>query len=182
MMLPSCPVLNTERLTLRGPAPQDFEPLAKFYADPVRSPGFGGPLKRDEAWRWFALNIGHWCLHGYGFWTVEAKNGEVVGIVGLWNPEGWPEPEIGWDLFDGHEGKGFATEAAQSARSYAYDILGWTTAISLVKPGNDASARVATRLGAAFDGLYEHPRHGTVQIYRHPSPDMLENGGMGAYA
>ena len=176
------PQLTTERLILRAPALADFDVFAEFYAS-ERSKFVGGPLNREQSWRMLAMEIGHWHMAGFGRWIAERRDtGETAGLVGLFAPEGWPEPEIGWDLFDGHEGKGFATEAAQSARSYAYDILGWTTAISLVKPGNDASARVATRLGAAFDGLYEHPRHGTVQIYRHPSPDMLENGGMGAYA
>ncbi len=31
------PVLETERLILRGPEPEDFEPLAEFHADGERS-------------------------------------------------------------------------------------------------------------------------------------------------
>jgi RimJ/RimL family protein N-acetyltransferase len=174
MMLPSCPVLTTERLTLRGPAPQDFEPLAKFYADPMRSPGFGGPLKRDTAWRWFALNIGHWCLHGYGFWTVEAKNGEVVGIVGLWNPEGWPEPEIGWVMFENGEGKGYAYEAAMAVRDYAYGPLGMTTLTSNILATNTKSQALAKKMGAWFERTYENVNMGTDDLWRHPSAESLQ--------
>lgn len=162
------PTLRTDRLTLRAPSLEDFEPLAAFYAAP-RSSFVGGPLTRELAWRALAQEAGHWQLRGYGRWVVEA-GGAPVGLVGLWFPEGFPEPELGWDLFDGHEGRGYATEAARAARAHAYGALGWTTLISLVADGNDASARVARRLGAAEDGRFVHARFGPAAIWRHPAP------------
>ncbi|MGR3323465.1 MAG: GNAT family N-acetyltransferase [Pseudooceanicola sp.] len=176
------PVLHTERLTMRGPDARDIAPIRDFYASD-RSQFVGGPLTAELAWRQLGTEIGHWTLRGYGRWMVDVTDtGETVGMVGLWNPEGWPEPELGWDLFEGQEGKGYATEAAQAARAYAYDVLGWQTLISLVKPANTASAAVAQRLGAALDSAFTHERWGPMQVWRHPAPDMLENGGMGAYA
>ena len=176
------PVLTSERLTLRGADARDVDALAQFYASD-RSTFVGGPLTRDLAWRQLATEIGHWTLKGFGRWIVtETATGATVGMVGLWAPEGWPEPEIGWDLFDGFEGKGYATEAAQTARAYAYDILGWSTAISLVAPGNERSARVALRLGARLSGEFTHAKLGHLHIYRHPAPDELVNGGPEAYA
>ena len=180
--LHAIPQLTTERLTLRAPASGDMEALCAFYASD-RSRFVGGPLTREQTWRQLATEIGHWTLRGYGRWMVDVtETGATVGMVGLWNPEGWPEPEIGWDLMNGHEGKGYATEAGEAARAYAYDILGWSTAISLVKPENLGSARVALRLGAWLDGEYAHPRFGKLDIYRHPAPDTLVNGGAEAYA
>lgn len=146
MMLPVCPVIETERLTLRGPSLDDFAPLAAFYADPVRSTGFGGPIPHDQAWRWFALNIGHWCLHGYGFWTAVDRAGAIVGIVGLWNPEGWPEPELGWVLFEGHEGKGYATEAARAVLRFAR-VLGHHHLVAGHFIDNPASGAVLRKVG-----------------------------------
>ena len=176
------PPIETERLMLRAPSEKDFDPFAAFYAS-ERSLFVGGPLSREQAWRMLAMEAGHWMLKGFGRWIVERLDtGETAGMVGLFAPEGWPEPEIGWDLFEGHEGRGYATEAALAARAYAYDVLGWQTAISLVKPGNEASARVCQRLGAQPDGEFTHARHGLVHIWRHPGPDALEDGGMEAYA
>ena len=98
-MITSAPTIQTERLTLRGPVAADFEPIARFYADPVRSAGFGGVccrVIRHGAGLLVASAIG--TLRGYGFWTVTMKGDDTpVGICGLWNPEGWPEPEIGLD-------------------------------------------------------------------------------------
>lgn len=79
-------------------------------------------------------------------------------------------------------GKGYATEAALAARAHAYDILGWDTAISLIDPENHASKAVAKRLGAKLDYHYEHPKFGATEIWRHPAPADLVNGGMEAYA
>ena len=121
--------------------------MAAFFADEARSWGFGGPQSRTEAWRWFASAIGHWALRGYGFWMVETKAGQLVGMVGLWAPEGWPEPELGWVMFEGGEGKGYAHEAAIAARGYAYDTLGFKTLSSNIFPGNTRSQALAQRLG-----------------------------------
>ncbi|MCR9126339.1 MAG: GNAT family N-acetyltransferase [Rhodobacteraceae bacterium] len=167
----SVPALETPRLLLRAPGPGDFAPLAAFYASP-RSRFVGGPASADQTWRMLAGEIGHWSLRGFGRWAVQERaTGATAGIVGLWYPHDWPEPEIGWDLFDGFQGRGFATEAARAARDHAYDTLGWTTAISLVADGNDASAAVAGRLGARPDGRFRHERFGEMTIYRHPGPD-----------
>lgn len=167
------PTLTTERLTLRALRLSDFDTFAAFYAA-ERSRFVGGPLTREMAWRALAGELGHWALLGYGRWAVEeSATGGLAGVIGLWNPEGWPEPEIGWDLMNGFEGRGYATEAARAARRHAYGTLGWTTAISLVADGNAGSARVAERLGAREDGRFTHPRFGSMRVFRHPGPEAL---------
>ncbi|WP_299686269.1 GNAT family N-acetyltransferase [uncultured Tateyamaria sp.] len=169
----SAPTLQTERLTLRAPQLSDFDALAGFYAS-ARSSFVGGPQTRELAWRNLAQEAGHWILRGFGRWTViENDTRTPVGTVGLWHPEGFPEQELGWDLFDGATGKGYATEAAIAARHHAYTALGWTTAISLIANGNDASRGVAKRLGATYDGDFTHERYGAMQIWRHPGPEAL---------
>ena len=167
------PTLKTERLVMRAPETDDFEVFAQFYASP-RANFVGGPLDREGAWRMLAMEIGHWRLADFGRWIAARRDtGAPVGLIGAFCPEGWPEPELGWDLFEGHEGHGYATEAARAARAHVYDHLGWTTAISLVKPGNDASARVCERLGARPDGSFTHARHGFMHVWRHPGPAEL---------
>jgi ribosomal-protein-alanine N-acetyltransferase len=94
-------------------------------------------------------------------------------VVGILYPEDWPEPEIAWSLFAEAEGRGIAYEAAQVARRYAYETLGWTTIISCVKPENTRSAALARRLGARPDGHHDHPMIGRLHIWRHPGPEAL---------
>ena len=168
------PVITTDRLTMRPNRPADFEPYAAFYATP-RADMRGGRKNRAEAWRQFAAEIGHWTLRGYGFWAVEeAATGAYCGQVGLWYPEGWAEPEVGWLMIERFEGKGFAYEAALRARAYAYETLGWRRVASCISDGNDRSIRLAERMGATFDRRF--PREGMVDhlVYVHPAPETLQ--------
>lgn len=168
------PVIETERLILRPNRPEDFDAYAAFYATD-RARLRGGVKTRAQAWIQFAAEIGHWSLRGYGFWAVEDKaTGAYCGQVGLWNPEGWAEPEIGWLMMEGFEGKGYAHEAALRARAYAYNTLGWTRAASCISEGNDRSIRLAERMGATFDRRF--PRDGMPDhlVYIHPAPEALQ--------
>ena len=148
----SAPQLETERLLLRAPQLDDFDVFADFYASP-RAHFVGGPLTRELPWRNLALEAGHWVLKGFGRWAlVEKATHQTVGIVGLWHPGGLP---------------------AKAARNHAYNILGWTTLISMIDPENTPSMRVAERLGAAYDKDFTHERFGMMQIWRHPGPQDL---------
>ena len=168
------PRLETERLILRGPEASDFEPLCAFLLDRDRSWGFGTEKDRGKAWRWFACSIGHWALRGHGYFTMEWKEtGQPCGITGLWEPEGWPEPEIGWVVFEGFEGRGIAFEGAERARRWAYEDLGLNTLTSNIVPGNDRSVALAERLGAWFEREYDNIEMGTERLFRHPSPADL---------
>ena len=174
MSLVSAPRLVTDRLILRGPEPRDAEPMIAFLLDRSRSDGFGGYDHRGDAWRWFALNVGHWHLRGYGYFTIEMKDsGTPAGICGIWNPEGWPEPELGWVVFEGYEGQGIAREAAERARRYAYADLGLTTLTSNIVPGNTRSVALAERMGATYERTYMNYSMGEDMLYRHPGPEEV---------
>lgn len=178
------PVLETERLLLREPREADFAWERDFYAT-ADSRFVGGPKSPADTWRSLAMLLGHWAWRGYGFWALEDREtGTYQGRVGLWCPHGWPEPELAWTLMPHARGKGYATEAALSARAHAYDVLGWETAISQIDPANEASKAVARRLGARFERMHDDddPNFGPHEIWRHPAPADLVNGGMEAYA
>lgn len=166
------PVLETERLTLRAPTMGDFEAVADFLASD-RSTGVGGPKIRYEAWQSFSAIIGHWHLHGHGLWAVDERaSGRYVGQIGLWNPEGWIAPEVGWWITDPTaEGKGFAHEAALRSRQYAYETVGWTQAFSVIAPGNDRSIALAKRLGCVLDREEVWKGDKTALVFRHPAPE-----------
>ena len=172
-MTMNIPVIQTDRLILRGPVSSDFEPFAEFCAT-ERSRGIGGPISRAEAWRGLAMMIGHWELRGYGMWWLEEKaTGRAVGRVGLWNPEGWPAPELGWVIYDGFEGKSLAHEAAIAARDYAYESLSWPVLISLISKDNQRSITLAECMGAKLDGTWTSPAGTVALIYTHPGPEAL---------
>ena len=147
--------LETERLRLRMFRETDLDAYAAMSADPevMRYLGAGEPLTRADAWRQMAMLIGHWQLRGYGPWAVEERaSGALVGRIGLFNPDGWPGLECIWTLARGAWGKGYATEGARRALEYAFTELGQPRVISLIRPGNAASVRVAERIGERPEG------------------------------
>ena len=164
------PVLTTERLTLRGPESADLEPYAAFRMSD-RAVGVGGPYTRDQAEAQFAALSAHWDALGYGRWIVtETETGAPLGVVGILNADGWPEPELAWSVFAPAEGRGIAYEAALAARDYAYGTLGMTTLVSLVNLANTRSVALAKRLGAWLDGTCNIPNYGEAPLWRHPGP------------
>lgn len=170
------PVLQTERLTLRGPEAADWPAFRDYFASD-RSAYTGGPKDEKQAWTIFAAEFGHWTIHGFGMWTVALKDGTPVGptpigLVGCWYPAGWPEREIGWLMWDGFEGQGFAAEAAIAARTQCYGPLNWTTAVSYIHRDNARSIALANRLGCIRDAAAIHPNPDAL-VYRHPSPSDL---------
>lgn len=168
------PTLETDRLIMRAPEMQDFDAYAEFLTT-ERSHMVGGPLDRTDAWLRFAAIAGHWSLYGYGRWVLDVKDGDAnIGFVGLLNPEGWPEPEIGWTVFANGEGKGYAFEAAKAARDYVYNTLGWDRVVSLIDPKNTRSLALGERMGLTHDYDHDHPKFGTLSVYVHPAPEAMQ--------
>jgi RimJ/RimL family protein N-acetyltransferase len=145
---------ETERLILRPPHVTDLDPFVEIHEDPevVRYlSGIGQSTGRVASWRLLALLIGHWHLRGYGQWAiVEKSTGGLIGRVGLWHPEGWPGPELGWVIKRSRWDHGFATEAARAAANFAFDEVGVDRIISMIQPDNPRSIRVALKIGETF--------------------------------
>lgn len=152
------PQLQSQRLILRAFCEEDLDAYAEMCADPevMRYIGNGQTLSRFEAWRSMAMMLGHWQLRGYGMWAVEERHSRVIiGRIGCWQPEGWPGFEIGWMLQRAYWGCGYATEAARVAMAHAFGELQQSHVISLIRPDNSASRRVAEKLGEKLAGTTE---------------------------
>lgn len=163
------PVLETERLRLRAPEIADWEAVAAFLGSD-RARYIGGPFDLETAWFGFAASVGSWHLQGIGYWAVEEQaTGRLVGSVGVQHPANYAEDELGWDLYDGFEGRGYATEAARAARDWAFRERGLTTLVSYVDAENARSIRVAERLGCRRDPDAARPDPEDI-VFRHPGP------------
>ncbi|GHA57723.1 N-acetyltransferase [Amylibacter ulvae] len=166
-------VIETERLILRAPVAKDWDQFQPF-AMSERAVGIGGPHDLGKAFRTFAAEIGHWEIRGYGMFAVtERGNGTALGLIGPWYPADWPEAELAWMVWGQSEGKGIAYEAAAATRDFAFDVLGWDTAVSYVGHGVDRSAALARRLGAEIDTLAATPNGKPCQVFRHPNPKQV---------
>lgn len=169
----SIPVLETRRLSLRGPAAEDY-PNFKATFTSYRARFMGGPLNPYESWMLYAAEIGHWQIRGYGMWMIHDKaTDETYGMAGGWKPAMWPEAEIAWVIWPDKGGKGYALEATDAVRRFLYREKGWTTAVSYIDPKNLDSIRLAERLGAVKDAGAASI-DGSDAVYRHPSPAQLD--------
>jgi RimJ/RimL family protein N-acetyltransferase len=152
--------------------PGDFEAYASMSAEPevmrFLSPD-GKPMPRFDAWRSLAGHIGHWYLRGFGmFAVVERTTGELVGRIGPWQPEGWPDFEIGWTLRRNNWGRGYATEAVKACITYSFTELRRPHLISIIDPDNIRSIKVAERVGERLES--------NVMLPHLPNRTLLQYG------
>ena len=65
------PVIETERLILRGHRAEDFEAIAAQWADPAVVKYIGGtPSSREASWSRLLRYPGHWQMLGFGYWIL----------------------------------------------------------------------------------------------------------------
>ncbi len=151
------PVLETERLILRGWREGDFEPFAAIYADEISGALHRRRETRDNAWRRMAAIIGHWTLRGYGLWVAAPKEKRPLHrLGGLLDPGRLPGAR---DRLL-HSACASADKAMRAKRRFGrcvmpMTILGWRTAASLIVVDNEPSIRVAESLGARRERVIE---------------------------
>lgn len=147
------PVIETERLTLRAPAPGDFDACLAMWTHPDVTRFIGGrAFSREEVWARLLRYIGHWATFGYGFWIVEERGtGVLMGETGFSDfhrelePSFGDTPEMGWALAPAAHGRGVATEAVSAALKWADARFVRTGCI--ISPQNEPSLRVAEKVG-----------------------------------
>ena len=167
------PVLETERLVLKGPEPQDYPDFKATFTS-FRARYMGGPLNPYEAWMLYAAEIGHWEIRGFGMWMIHDKETDTtLGMAGGWQPALWPERELAWIIWPEVAGKGYALEAVDAARRHFYKS-GWEGAVSYLDPYNLDSVRLAERLGCVKDKEAKSIGDDDA-VYRHPAPAALND-------
>jgi RimJ/RimL family protein N-acetyltransferase len=165
------PELTTERLRLRAFQEGDAPAYHAMLSDPEvsRFLGDGRPFGELEAWRQMAQILGHWVLRGFGLWAVEERSsGQLVGRIGHLEPRGWPGFELAYTIARPAWGQGYAREGARAALHHARTALGRTGIISIIRPDNLASIKVATALGASRSHSVEF-FGAPSDIYRYPT-------------
>lgn len=151
--------VGTERIRLREFVPGDLDALAAIFADPVMMEYYPHPFSREESADWIARWRSLYAARGFGLWAMELREtGELAGDCGLIPQivEGAPEVEIGWHVRRDLWNRGLATEAAGAVRDYAFGRLGLVRLISLIRPENGASRRVAEKIGMTVEKEVAH--------------------------
>ena len=143
-------ILETSRLVLREFENSDADALALVLSDSETMRFYPAPFDKAGVEQWIVRNQRRYAEHGYGLWAMLLKtSGEVIGDCGLTvqNIEGIDEIEVGYHVRRDLWGQGLATEAARACRDYGFARLEVDRLISLIRPENLPSRRVAEKNG-----------------------------------
>jgi RimJ/RimL family protein N-acetyltransferase len=168
------PVIETQRLKMRGHRLDDFPACAAMWADPIVTRHIGGkPLSEEEVWARLLRYVGHWSLLGFGYWAIEEKDtGDFVGELGFADfkrdiePSLKGVPELGWVLASKAHGKGYATEAVRAAIAWGQSHFGSARTVCIIHPENLASIRVAEKCGYKEFERTTYKGHATLLFNR----------------
>ena len=156
----AAPTLSTVRLTLDAMTGDDWPDYWTLMSSD-RARFMGGPLDVPEAWGWFCSDVAGWALRGSGSLAIRCE-GVTVGQISLNDLPFFPEPELGWFLHAGHEGRGYATEAAAAVLEWLRVEHRPPSLVSYASPDNAPSVAVANRLGAVRDENALVPEEGDL--------------------
>jgi RimJ/RimL family protein N-acetyltransferase len=143
-------ILTTPRLILRDFVPQDADALALVISDAETMRYYPAPFDHAEVEAWITRNRKRYLRDGHGLWAMCLKeSGELIGDCGLIKQvvDNEEEIEIGYHVRLDHWRKGYASEAAQACREFGFKHLNAARLISLIRPENLPSQRVAEKNG-----------------------------------
>ena len=141
-------ILETDRLLLREMTLSHLDALLLVLGDAESMRYYPKPFDCEMVQKWIDRQRRNYAQHGVGLWAMVLKaTGEVIGDCGLiWQEvEGHQELEIGYHVRRDQQMQGYATEAAYACQDYAFNVLGCDRVISLIRPENIPSRRVAEK-------------------------------------
>lgn len=159
---------ETERLVLRELAIDDLENLHKILSDPESMKHYPEPFTHEKSKRWIEWNLDNYRTFGFGLWAVILKKQNLfIGDCGITMQKinGRLVPEIGYHINRAHTGNGYATEAAQACRNYAFDVLKFRKVYSYMKYTNIASQKVAEKNGMKFVAELTDDKNKKTKVY-----------------
>jgi ribosomal-protein-alanine N-acetyltransferase len=142
--------IRTDRLRLRPMTFDDLDALSLVLGDPETMRWYPAPLDRPGVLRWIERNLERYEADGFGLLAVEDRaTGEVLGDCGptIQLVDDEPHVELGWHTRRDRWGEGIATEGAAACREWCWVNLDVDHLISLIRPENRQSWRVAEKLG-----------------------------------
>lgn len=151
------PTLQTPRLLMREMTLTDAPALHAVLGDPETMRWYPRGFTPAEVEEWIARQIARYPTGTGLLGLILRETGQFIGDCGpVWQTvDGLPELEIGYHVHRDYRNQGFATEAARAVRDYAFTTLVCEPVIahviSLIRPENLASRRVAEKNGFTVD-------------------------------
>ena len=147
------PVLETRRLALRAPAPQDISRLTALANDAdiarmtLRMPH---PYSASDA-EAFVVAVAVQDPARAATFLIEHEDHGPVGVIGLFEDRD-PAPEVGYWIGRSFWGRGYATEALEGALAWASRRWRRRALVAGHFTDNPASGRVLEKAGFLYTG------------------------------
>ncbi|MDT2753619.1 GNAT family N-acetyltransferase [Enterococcus pseudoavium] len=158
-------MIETERLYLRELGQADIDSLRKILQDEQTMYAYEGAFEEKEVQHWLDKQIENYRRDEFGLWAVILKEtDEMIGQCGLtWqNFAGQKVLEVGYLFQRAFWHKGYAIEAAQACKTYAFEDLQAEEVFSIIRDTNIASQKVAERNGMTRCGEFVKHYRGTA--------------------
>ena len=142
--------LQSTRIKLREFEQFDFPDLAEMLQDPRVMYAYEHVFSDRDVQEWLDRQQTCYFRYGFGLWAIVLREtGEMVGQAGLtMQPcEETEVLEIGYLLKRRFWHQGYATEAAEVCKQYAFSQLQAPKVYSIIKADNEPSKRVARAIG-----------------------------------
>jgi [ribosomal protein S5]-alanine N-acetyltransferase len=160
-------LVETERLALRELTLDDVDAMFAILGDAEAMKYYPHPFNREDAADWVNRNLERYRRDGFSLYAVALKTNasDVIGDCGLIRQEveGDSLIEVAYHFRRDCWGRGYATEAARACMNYAFQHLRAPKVVSLIRPENVPSRRVAERNGLAVE----------KQVVFHDLPHLL---------
>jgi RimJ/RimL family protein N-acetyltransferase len=146
--------VTTERLTLELLTESHLNDLFILLSNPKVQKYFPKILNKLETKEFYEKIHHRYKIDGFCYWAVKRKSdAEFLGICGILKQQidGKNEIEIGYRFLDKYWGNKYGTEAANGCIKYAKEKLLSKSVITLVRPINIPSIKVAENCGLKFE-------------------------------
>ena len=143
-------MIETQRLRLRELQQEDFDALCPFLQDINVMYAWEYAFSDEQVREFISNQQKRYRADGFGYYAAEEKaSGKVVGCMGplMEQIDGEKFYGIGYILGRDAWGKGYATEAGEACIQYLFENYPAQKVIAEIRPENQASVRVAERLG-----------------------------------
>ncbi len=155
--LNSVPIIETERLLLRGLTVEDADDLYEYASEHKVSqyvPWDAHKSLEDS------IEFLKYILNAYEYkkkrtWAIELKEeGKLIGTIDYvnWVPS-HRKAELTYVLSHHYWGKGFTYEAAQKLLHYGFETMGLHRVEAPIMLENKQSQRVLEKLGMTYEGI-----------------------------
>jgi [ribosomal protein S5]-alanine N-acetyltransferase len=147
-------ILETERLYLRELTLNDVDAMLSIWSDAETMLYFPNPLDREMLIALMERQLKSYAQNGYGLWAMILKSEEkLIGDCGIMQQavDGAMELEVGYHVNRNYWGKGYAPEAARACFEYGFTKLNRSRMISMIRPENNPSRRVAEKNGLQIE-------------------------------